>query len=94
MKRSAIRAEVDAALAKLGFRKSQYRWDRADCHIIIGNEFVTVRFPAGMSQKALQFEIGKITGWCEMLAHFNRLKHEVAHRAAINGRAKGEARAQ
>jgi len=68
MKRAAIRQEIETTLALLGFKKGQYKWTGCTLDLVIGHSFKTLRFPSGMSRKALTWETGRITGWVEALS--------------------------
>lgn len=68
MKRSAIRAEVTKAITALGFKPNQTKWNGCSIDLVIGGTFRTIRFPAGMSQRALAWELARITGWVEVLS--------------------------
>lgn len=68
MKKAAIRAEVEAALKSLGFRKGQYKWTGCTLDLVIGHSFKEMRFPSGMSRRALTWELGRLTGWVEALS--------------------------
>lgn len=67
MKRAEIKAEVESTLKSLGFKDSQYKWTGCEVAIVLGGEFVTMRFPSGLSKRAVAFEMGRLTGWVEML---------------------------
>jgi len=71
MKRDQIRDEVNTTLKALGFKAKQYRWMGCECHIVIAGEFTAMRFPAGMTHRALNRQLGRLEGWCEM---FERLR--------------------
>lgn len=68
MKKDAIRAEVVATLKDLGFTSKKYRWVGCELHIVVAGEFRTIRFPAGMTRRDVSRLLGRIEGWCEMLA--------------------------
>lgn len=68
MKRGEIRQDVESALRTLGFRSNQYRWSGATLNVVVGGEFRSIRFPAGMSKRAVSYEIGRIVGWVEAFA--------------------------
>lgn len=72
MKRNEIKAEVDETLRKLGFKAKQFKWAGCEVSIVLGGEFVTMRFPSGMSKRALAFEMGRLTGWVDMLGTDHR----------------------
>lgn len=67
MKKDQLRAEVAATLKGLGFKPKQYRWSGCTLDVVIGGEFRSMRFPAGTSKRALAFEMGRLTGWCEAM---------------------------
>lgn len=68
MKRDAIRAEVNDTLKLLGVRAKQYRWDRAELIVIVDGEFVSFRFPAGMTRREVARQLGRLEGMLEILA--------------------------
>jgi len=67
MKRAAIRQEIETTLALLGFKKGQYKWTGCTLDLVIGHSFKTMRFPSGMSRRALTWELGRMVGWVEAL---------------------------
>lgn len=68
MKKMAIRTEVESALRTLGFKPKQWRWGGCTLDLVVGGEFRSIRFPAGMSKRAVSYEIGRIVGWVEAFA--------------------------
>ena len=89
MKRQEIKTEVDATLRKLGFKANQFKWAGCEVAVVIGGEFVTMRFPSGMSKRALSFEMGRVTGWVEMLGKGDWMLPARQHKA--NGHAEAHA---
>lgn len=67
MKREAIRAEIESALKRLGFAAGQYKWSGCTLDIVIAGTFRTIRIPAGVSRRALTWEMARVTGWVEAL---------------------------
>jgi|GEM_PF-1435307 hypothetical protein len=67
MTRSEIKAEVERTLKDLGFTSNQYRWSGCEIAIVLGGEFVTMRFPSGISKRLLAFEMGRLHGWRDIL---------------------------
>lgn len=68
MKRSDIRSEIENTLKLLGFKNGQYKWTGCTLDLVIGHSFKTMRFPSGMSRRALTWELGRLTGWVEALS--------------------------
>jgi hypothetical protein len=68
MKRSDIRSEIENTLKLLGFKKGQYKWTGCTLDLVIGHSFKTMRFPSGMSRRALIWELARLTGWVEVLS--------------------------
>lgn len=83
MKRSAIRADVEAHLAKLGFARSSWLWQPAQAELILTIEgtIKTLKLKSGMSHRALTYELGRIAGWAEF-AGIEPRKPNGAHAAA------------
>lgn len=69
MKRTEIRSEIERTLQELGFRSDQYKWAGCTLDLVIGHSFKTMRFPSGMSRRALTWELGRLTGWVEALSN-------------------------
>lgn len=92
MKKDAIRAEVVATVKGLGFTAKQYRWMGCELHIIVGDEFRTLRFPAGMTRRDVARQLGRIEGWVEMLNEL-AAAHEATTKqgARANGHAASHA---
>ena len=60
---------MEAHLKALGFGKGNYEWlnTSAELLLITGSQLRRVKLKAGMSQRALTFEMGRITGWADIL---------------------------
>jgi hypothetical protein len=69
MKRVVIRAAMEAHLQALGFGRSSYEWlsQSAELVLVTGTTIRRIKLKAGMSQRALTFEMGRITGWADIL---------------------------
>lgn len=68
MKRTELRKEIEGTLALLGFKRGQYKWTGCTLDLVIGHSFKTMRFPSGMSRRALTWELGRLVGWVEALS--------------------------
>lgn len=68
MKKAELRTEVETALRSIGFKAKQFRWHGCTLDLVVGGEFRSIRFPAGMSKRAMSFELGRIVGWAEIFA--------------------------
>lgn len=87
MKKDAIRTEVVSTLKGLGFTSKQYRWLGCELHIVVGGEFRTMRFPSGMTRHECSRQLGRLEGWCEMLAEIASHSKPVKQEARANGHA-------
>jgi hypothetical protein len=87
MKRDAIRAAVVATVKDLGFTSRQYRWMGCELHIVVGGEFRTMRFPAGMTRHECSRQLGRLEGWVEMLNEIAGHEPVVKQEARANGHA-------
>ncbi len=67
-KRATYRAEIEKRLAGFGYRKTSYQWqDRpSQLLVIIGDGFRPFPLGAGKSQKATEFEMGRLSVWAEL----------------------------
>lgn len=82
MKKTAIRKEVEATLQALGFQKDQYKWTGCTLDLVIGHSFRTLRFPSGMTKRALVWELARLTGWVEVLSNtFTAINPEIKVKA-------------
>ena len=89
MKRADIRAAVQKTLGPFGV---DCRWNRCELLIVVAGRFREIRLPAGMSRRSLCFQLGRITGWIEMMEEIVAAGAErAAAFAAVNGGAGGEA---
>lgn len=83
MKKAQIREEVTAAFRQMGFKQKQMRWNGCTLDVVVGGEFRSLRFPAGMSKRAMAFELGRVSGWLEILNERAQAERITAERAAI-----------
>ncbi len=69
MKKAAIQAAVEEHLAALGFAKGTYLWQplTAELILMVGSTMKKIKLKSGMSRRALTFELGRISGWADVL---------------------------
>jgi hypothetical protein len=89
MKREAIRTEVSSALRDMGFKAKQFRWTGCECHIIVAGEFISIRFPAGMTKREVARQLGRVEGWLEILARLGYGRDETPP-SEINASARAD----
>ena len=81
MKRAAIRLAMESHLKALGFGRGTFEWlqQSAELLLIAGGTMRRVKLKAGMSQRALTFEMGRITGWADILGVQPRINGSAQH---------------
>jgi hypothetical protein len=69
VKKPVIRAAMEAHLKALGFSQHTWSWldATAELLLVVNGNIKTMKLKAGMSQRALTFEMGRIQGWSEVL---------------------------
>lgn len=69
MKRAEIRTAMESHMKALGFSRSNWEWldESAQLMLIVNGAIKRVKLRAGMSQKALTYEMGRVAGWAEII---------------------------
>lgn len=67
MKKIQIRETVEKHLAEVGFTSSAWTWNRSELLIAAGNVMRRINLKAGMSKRALSYELGRLAGIAEAL---------------------------
>lgn len=67
MKKQDIRETVEKHLAEVGFASSAWTWNRSELLVAAGNVMRRINLKAGISKRALAFELGRIAGIAEAL---------------------------
>ncbi len=67
--RDAVRDLVSSHLASIGFTAGSFRWEAqtASLYLVVAGQIRSLKLNGGMSRRALQFQLGRVTGWAEML---------------------------
>ena len=67
MKRLEIRKAMDSHLKAAGFSPGTWIWNGSELVLSINNRFHRIKFKAGMPKWQLIMQMGRVTGWSEML---------------------------
>lgn len=67
--RDAFRATIEARLAAMGYPRSRYVWQDAPARLlmIIGDEMKPFAINAGRSAADVEFQMGRLATWAEVL---------------------------
>ncbi len=67
MKKSDIRETVEKHLAEVGFAPAAWTWNRSELLVAAGNVMRRINLKAGISKRALSYELGRLAGIAEAL---------------------------
>ena len=70
-KKAKFRKSVESRLAELGFSRSMYCWQESPARllIVLNGAMRVFHIHAGMRLSALEFELGRLSTWAEVLGY-------------------------